>query len=124
MLVNKQSVIIVQLDKFIFSYITIFRLPAHRPFGRFFLALFPLYSGLCIRCVKRYLTDFDLQELSEQNDFVIKKGWMNEHDQHNSTTTLPHAVGYRDHPNDSSAIGRVGGVLSCSNERWEERSHR
>ena len=33
-------------------------------------------------------------------------------------------LGTLDHPNDSSANGRIGGVLSCADWRWEEHSHR
>jgi hypothetical protein len=47
---------------------------------------------------------------------------MNDTDQRNSTATLPYATGNIDHPNDSSAVARVGGVLSCLDQRWDENS--
>ena len=69
---REQLFVCITLSRRVFSYEDEMLYP--EPVKQILILLFPLYLDVCNRCVKRYLTDFDLQELSEQHDFVIKKG--------------------------------------------------
>ena len=57
--------------------------------------------------------------------FLHQERTSDDNNQHSSTAALPHAVEYHDHPvNSRPGAGYVIGVLSCSDQRWQEHPHR